>query len=92
MLQGQITSDVTLLGNENYQLSSICNQKGEVMAGFIIHKSKNYKILIDETLVNIFIDELSPFAKFFGATFSVEDGFVHGHITVSYTHLRAHET
>ena len=51
------------------------------MAGFIIHKSKNYKILIDETLVNIFIDELSPFAKFFGATFSVEDGFVHGHIT-----------
>ena len=51
------------------------------MAGFIIHKSKNYKILIDETLVNIFIDELSPFAKFFGATFSVENGFVHGHIT-----------
>ena len=51
------------------------------MAGFIIQKSKNYKILLDETLVNIFIDELSPFAKFFGATFSVEDGFVHGHIT-----------
>ena len=51
------------------------------MAGFVIHKSKNYKILIDETLVNIFIDELSPFAKFFDATLSVEDGFVHGHIT-----------
>ena len=51
------------------------------MAGFIIHKLKNYKILIDETLVNIFIDELSPFAKFFGVTFSVEDGYVHGHIT-----------
>ena len=81
LLQGQITSDVTLLGNEEYQLSSICNQKGEVMAGFIIHKSKNYKILIDETLVNTFIDELSPFAKFFGVTFSIEDGFVHGHIT-----------
>ena len=80
LLQGQITSDVTLLGNENYQLSSICNQKGEVMAGFIIHKSKNYKILIDETLENIFIDELSPFAKFFGVTFTDEDGFVYGHI------------
>ena len=51
------------------------------MAGFIIHKSQNYKILIDEALVNIFIDELSPFAKFFGATFSVEDGFVYGYIT-----------
>ena len=51
------------------------------MAGFIIHKSKNYKILIDEALVNIFIDELSPFAKFFDVTFHVENGFVHGHIT-----------
>ena len=51
------------------------------MAAFVIHKLKNYKILIDEALVNIFIDELSPFAKFFDATFSVEDGFVHGHIT-----------
>ena len=38
LLQGQITSDIKLLGNENFQLSSICNQKGEVMAGFIIYK------------------------------------------------------
>ena len=81
LLQGQITSDITLLGNENFQLSSICNQKGEVMAGFIIHKYKNYKILIDETLADTFIDELSPFAKFFDVTFSTESGFVHGHIT-----------
>ena len=51
------------------------------MTGFIIHKSKNYKILIDETLVDVFIDELSPFAKFFDATFHVENGFVYGHIT-----------
>ena len=81
LLQGQITSDITLLGNENFQLSSICNQKGEVMVGFIIHKYKNYKILIDETLADTFIDELSPFAKFFGVTFSTESSFVHGHIT-----------
>ena len=51
------------------------------MAGFIIHKSNDYKILLDETLVDTFIDDLSPFAKFFGVTFSVESGFVHGHIT-----------
>ena len=81
LLQGQITSDIKLLGNENFQLSSICNQKGEVMAGFIIYKYKNYKILIDETLADTFIDELSPFAKFFGVTFSTESSFVHGHIT-----------
>jgi folate-binding protein YgfZ len=51
------------------------------MAGFIIHKSNDYKILLDETLIDIFIDELSPFAKFFGVTFSFEDSFVYGHIT-----------
>jgi hypothetical protein len=45
------------------------------MAGFIIHKSNDYKILLDETLIDIFIDELSPFAKFFDVTFSIEDGF-----------------
>jgi folate-binding protein YgfZ len=81
LLQGQITSDIKLLDNDNYQLSSICNQKGEVMAGFIISKSNNYKILIDEALVDILIDELSPFAKFFGVTFSIEAGFVYGHIS-----------
>ena len=81
LLQGQITSDIRLLANENFQLSSICNQKGEVMAGFVIHKSKNYKIIIDDALVDTFIDELNPFAKFFGVTFSVSNSFVHGHIT-----------
>ena len=81
LLQGQITSDIRLLANENFQLSSICNQKGEVMAGFVIHKSKNYKIIIDDALVDTFIDELNPFAKFFGVTFSVANSFVHGHIT-----------
>jgi folate-binding protein YgfZ len=81
LLQGLITSDIKLLANENFQLSSICNQKGEVMAGFVIHKSKNYKIVIDEALVDTFIDELRPFAKFFGVTFSVVNSFVYGHIT-----------
>ena len=81
LLQGQITSDIKLLANENFQLSSICNQKGEVMAGFVIHKSKNYKIIIDDALVDTFIYELNPFAKFFGVTFSVANSFVHGHIT-----------
>ena len=51
------------------------------MAGFVIHKSKNYKIIIDDALVDTFIDELNPFAKFFGVTFSVANSFVHGHIT-----------
>ena len=80
-LQGQITSDINLLTNNGYQLSSICNQKGEVMAGFMIHKSENYKILIDEWLVDVFISELSPFAKFFNVTFTQESGFIYGNVS-----------
>jgi folate-binding protein YgfZ len=81
LLQGQITSDINLLTNKGYQLSSICNQKGEVMAGFIIHKSENYKILIDQWLVDIFINELSPFAKFFNVTFTQESGLIYGNVS-----------
>ena len=80
-LQGQITSDINLLTNNGYQLSSICNQKGEVMAGFMIHKSENYKILIDEWLVGVFISELSPFAKFFNVTFTQKSGFIYGNVS-----------
>ena len=81
LLQGQITSDINLLTNKGYQLSSICNQKGEVMAGFIIHKSENYKILIDQWLVDVFISELSPFAKFFNVTFTEESGLIYGNVS-----------
>ena len=81
LLQGQITSDINLLTNKGYQLSSICNQKGEVMAGFIIHKSENYKILIDQWLVDVFISELSPFAKFFNVTFTQESGLIYGNVS-----------
>ena len=81
LLQGQITSDINLLTNKGYQLSSICNQKGEVMAGFIIHKSENYKILIDQWLVDVFISELNPFAKFFNVTFTQENGLIYGNVS-----------
>jgi len=81
LLQGQITSDINLLTNKGYQLSSICNQKGEVMAGFMIHKSENYKILIDKWFVDVFIKELSPFAKFFNVTFTQESGLIYGHVS-----------
>ena len=81
LLQGQITSDINLLTNESYQLSSVCNQKGEVIAGFMIHKSENYKILIDQWLVDVFISELSLFAKFFNVTFTQESGLIFGNVS-----------
>ena len=37
-LQGQVTSDVDCVSSGIMQLSSICNQKGLVMAGFILTK------------------------------------------------------
>ena len=47
------------------------------MAGFLLSKSNNkYKIIINRELVNILIDELTPFAKFFGVTFMETTNYV----------------
>ena len=76
-LQGQITSDINLVSNETFHLSSICNQKGLVMAGFLICKSNNgFKIIINNELVDTFTKELTPFAKFFGVTFLETENYV----------------
>ena len=40
-LQGQATSDISLLTNNNCQLSSICYHKGQVLADFIVYKINN---------------------------------------------------
>jgi folate-binding protein YgfZ len=59
------------------QLSSICNQKGLVMAGFILAKEGlKFKVIIGNEISNIFIEELLPFAKFFGVTFKETDEHV----------------
>ena len=80
-LEGQVTSDSNIIKDESYQLSSICNQKGLVMAGFFITKENNeFKIIIEESLVEIFIDDLSPYAKFFGVTFELSAQFVIGSV------------
>lgn len=51
------------------------------MADFIIHKSNNYKVIIASKLSDIFIHELSPFAKFFGVSFEIDKQYIYGHIT-----------
>ena len=64
-LQGQATSDISLLSNNNCQLSSICNHKGQVMADFIVYKiNEEFKIIINKNLKDTLIDELKPFAQF----------------------------
>ena len=69
-----------MVSNESFQLSSICNQKGTVMADFLIGISdKKFKIIINYELVDIFIEELTPFAKFFGVSFKE----THNHVCAS---------
>ena len=65
-LQGQATSDISLLSNDCCQLSSICNHKGQVLTDFIIY---------------IFIDELKPFAQFSSIKFEEVTQKIIGSIT-----------
>ena len=81
-LQGQATSDISLLSNDCCQLSSICNHKGQVLTDFIIYKENDiYKIIIKKSLKDIFIDELKPFAQFSSIKFEEVTQKIIGSIT-----------
>ena len=70
-LQGQATSDISILSNHCCQLSSICNHKGQVLADFFIYKTNDeFKIIIDRSLKDTFINELKPFAQFSSIKFN----------------------
>ena len=81
-LQGQVTSDISSLSEDSdYQLSSICNQKGQVVADFVINRFGNdYKIIIKNELVELFINDLEPYAKFFSVSFIKNKDYVHGYV------------
>ena len=54
------------------------------MAGFLIQKvNKNFKIIIEEFLIETFVEDLMPYAKFFGVTFHMGDENVLGHVVDS---------
>ena len=83
-LQGQVSSDILSLENNYSQLSCICDQKGLVMAEFIIKKiDYQFKIIIDESLADIFIEDLVPYAKFFGVTFTKGEEMINGSIQIN---------
>ena len=51
------------------------------MASFFLTKENNdFKIIIDESLINILMDDLSPYSKFFDVTFKLTDQLVIGSI------------
>ena len=81
-LQGQLTSDISLLCDKNPQLSSICDHKGQVIADFFVYKQNNeFFIIINRNLINMFIDELNVFAKFSSVEFKKLDNKVIGEIS-----------
>jgi len=81
-LQGQLTSDISTLSNGSSQLSSICNHKGQVIADLIAYKhEEEFKIIIDKSLVEVFINELTPFAKFFSTKFDLSNEGVIGRVS-----------
>tara|TARA_Y100000996_G_scaffold251138_1_gene197592 strand:+ start:1432 stop:2223 length:792 start_codon:yes stop_codon:yes gene_type:complete len=81
-LQGQVTSDISLLSDNCSQLSSICNHKGQVLADFIIiKKDSEYKFAINKELKNIIIDELTTFSKFYSVDFKIIDKHIVGVIS-----------
>ena len=81
-LQGQLTSDISTLSNGSSQLSSICNHKGQVIADLIAYKhEERFKIIIDKSLMEVFVNELTPFAKFFSTKFDLSNEKVIGRVS-----------
>ena len=80
-LQGQLTSDISLLNNGASQLSCICDHKGQVMADFVVLKQDNeFFIIIQKDFITIFTGELEIFAKFGSVSFDVCDHKIIGEI------------
>ena len=66
LLQGQITSDISELANNNAQLSCLLDHKGFIQADFIFVKlNDEIYCVIEESLVNNFINQLEEFTKFY---------------------------
>ena len=81
-LNGQITSDHKQLTNNAFQLSSICNHKGQVIADFIVNKRNDeYRFIINDALKTILIDELSPFIKLHRVEIKETNNIVIGNIS-----------
>lgn len=83
-LQGQITSDIQKVGLNTLHLSSICNQKGQIVADFMILRlADGFKVVIDKEKSKSFESELAPYAKFFKVLFKISKQNVIGFVNTS---------
>jgi len=66
LLQGQVTSDCTLINEQLGQISSLCNEKGFILCNFeIIFDQNKWLIIIESTLKDIFLNEMTKFLPFY---------------------------
>ena len=65
-LQGQITNDISLLSDDNFIDSAVCNVQGRVIAFFMIKKIENgFLIAILDSLSHKFLSHLEKYSVFF---------------------------
>ena len=66
LLQGQVTSDCTLINEQLGQISSLCNEKGFILCNFeIIFDQNKWLIIIENGLKDIFLNEITKFLPFY---------------------------
>jgi len=66
LLQGQVTSDCTLINEQLGQISSLCNEKGFILCNFeIVFDQNKWLIIIENPLKDIFLNEITKLLPFY---------------------------
>ena len=66
LLQGQVTSDCTLINDQLGQISSLCNEKGFILCNFeIIFDQDKWVVIIEKAFKEIFLNEITKFLPFY---------------------------
>ena len=81
-LQGQITSNIHKLELNSCALSSVCNQKGQIVSDFILCHEDGFKILVNKETSKLLVSDLEPYAKFFGVLFKLSNSKVVGFVNM----------
>ncbi len=69
LLQGQVTSDCTLINEQLGQISSLCNEKGFILCNFeIVFDQNKWLIIIEKALKDIFLNEITKFLPFYSVS------------------------
>ena len=84
-LQGQITSDINKLELNSCALSSVCNQKGQIVSDFILCHEDGFKILVNKETSKLLVSDLEPYAKFFGVLFKLSNSKAVGFVNMQST-------